>query len=390
MSKPSNGSVRKRKNGRYQARFRLDGHVHTSTHDTRGEASNWLTEMRERHHRGRLRPGLDPTTISLGVALTRYAKEISPAKKNSRKEIGAIKRLLRDEPKLCAIPLSRVMIADLNDFALRRTTKPSKRTGRPVCADTVRNDLAIISNLFTIARVRWGYESLITPVCRGSRPKIGKGRERRVSRVEEAAFYREAADYESDHESTVPIGAVIRFAILTAMRRGEIAALDWSRVDLRVGLVTVVDTKNGSTRSVPLRDEAYEMLFNFGPRDSGSVFGTTSASIGTAFARVKARTNLEGIRFHDLRHEATSRFFEDAAKFKLTDMEIAAITGHKSMAMLRRYTHLRANSIAAKLRSQSVNAQIVNFDCVQDHSDREVRRGLNGRFVIRAALPKPG
>lgn len=387
MSKRSNGSVRRRASGRYQARFRFDGIVHASTHDTRGQALDWLTEMRERHRLGRLRQGLDPTTVTLGAALERYAREISPQKKNARKEISTITRLIRDERALCAIPLGHVLIADLNDYVRRRTSEPSKRTGKTVKDDTVRNDLAVISHLFTVARARWGYEGLINPVCPGLRPKPGRGRDRRVTPAEEALLYGAATVYQSDHEATVPIGLIIRFAILTAMRRSEIAALDWKHMNWGQRLVTAMDTKNGTTRCVPLLDEAYELLLSLGPKPSGSIFGTSSASIGTAFHRVKTRCGLHDMRFHDLRHEATSRFMESAAEFGLTESEIAEITGHKSFAMLKRYTHLLAARIAVKLRRNTMSAQVVQFECLPDPSVPAERRGANGRFVVRPALP---
>ena len=58
------------------------------------------------------------------------------------------------------------------------------------------------------------------------------------------------------------------------------------------------------------------------------------------------RAELQGLHFHDLRHEATSRFFE----LGLNVVEVAAITGHRDLKMLQRYTHLRAADLAWKLQ----------------------------------------
>ncbi len=57
------------------------------------------------------------------------------------------------------------------------------------------------------------------------------------------------------------------------------------------------------------------------------------------------RAEIEDLRFHDLRHEATSRFFEKG----LREMQVAAITGHKTLQMLKRYTHLKAEALAKLL-----------------------------------------
>ncbi len=68
-------------------------------------------------------------------------------------------------------------------------------------------------------------------------------------------------------------------------------------------------------------------------------------NVSQAFSRACLRHGIEGLRFHDLRHEATSRFFENG----LNIMEVSLITGHRSLAMLNRYNHLTPESLIAKL-----------------------------------------
>jgi integrase len=75
------------------------------------------------------------------------------------------------------------------------------------------------------------------------------------------------------------------------------------------------------------------------------VFGTAYEAIHLSFARACRRAGIQDFRFHDLRHEATSRFFEKG----LNPMQVAAITGHKTLQMLKRYTHLRAEELAKML-----------------------------------------
>ena len=77
----------------------------------------------------------------------------------------------------------------------------------------------------------------------------------------------------------------------------------------------------------------------------GVVWGMRPDSISQAFERVCAATGIEGLTFHDLRHEATSRLFEKG----LNPMQVAAITGHKTLQMLKRYTHLRAEDLVGRL-----------------------------------------
>ena len=82
------------------------------------------------------------------------------------------------------------------------------------------------------------------------------------------------------------------------------------------------------------------------PRNlSGVVFHMSPVALRGLWRRAFGRASIEDLRFHDLRHEATSRFFE----MGLNVMEVASITGHKDLRMLQRYTHLRAEDLARRL-----------------------------------------
>ena len=78
---------------------------------------------------------------------------------------------------------------------------------------------------------------------------------------------------------------------------------------------------------------------------TGKVFPLSPVALRGLWNRVCKRAGISKLMFHDLRHEATSRFFEKG----LNVMEVAAITGHKDLRMLQRYTHLRAEDLAKKL-----------------------------------------
>ncbi len=135
------------------------------------------------------------------------------------------------------------------------------------------------------------------------------------------------------------------FALETAMRRGELLTLEWQDVHVAQGWVHLPDTKNGSPRDVPLSPKDQAILADL-PHDlSGRVFPVHFEALKSAWRRLLGRSGVVGLRFHDLRHEATSRFFEKG----LNVMEVATITGHRDLRMLQRYTHLRAEDLALKL-----------------------------------------
>jgi len=138
---------------------------------------------------------------------------------------------------------------------------------------------------------------------------------------------------------------IIEFALETAMRRGELVDMRWTHVDLAKRILHVPVTKTETPRYIPLSTKAAEILRGLPRRIDGRVFGVRPQSITQAFERACSRAKIVNLTFHDLRHEATSRLFERG----LNPMQVAAITGHKTLQMLKRYTHLRAIDLVALL-----------------------------------------
>lgn len=138
---------------------------------------------------------------------------------------------------------------------------------------------------------------------------------------------------------------VVLLALETAMRRGELLALRWEYVDLKRRVLHLPETKNGTSRNVPLSTQAVAVLEGLPRHISGRVFDTSETAITEGFQRAAKRTCISNFRFHDLRHEATSRLAD-----RLQMHELGKVTGHKSPRMLMRYYHPRAEDLAKKLR----------------------------------------
>jgi integrase len=141
---------------------------------------------------------------------------------------------------------------------------------------------------------------------------------------------------------------VVILAIETAMRRGEILALRWSDVYLSDSYVRLHDSKNGEARDVPLSTRAVQILRDLSTKPvqiSGRVFPISPEALKKAFTRARERAGITNLHFHDLRHEATSRIAERLDNI----LELSAVTGHKTVQMLRRYYHPRATDLAKKL-----------------------------------------
>jgi len=146
--------------------------------------------------------------------------------------------------------------------------------------------------------------------------------------------------------ATPKLQPLIKFALQTAMRREEISKLKWDNIDFNRKTAFLEETKNGESRIVPLSPEALEILKNIPRNISGLIFDLPVKSISGAMYRACKNANIDNFSFHDLRHEATSRLFENT---DLDVMEIKMITGHKSLQMLARYTHLKAHKLVDRL-----------------------------------------
>ncbi len=213
-------------------------------------------------------------------------------------------------------------------------------------ANTIRLELAVISHLFNVARTAWGMESLANPVelARGQRPRLPPGR---VVGDEGDRLMEAAGAYGGE------MSLIIVWAIETAMRRSEIALMRWERVnrEARTLWIPEEEDKNGLGRAVPLSARALAILDSLPQKSQRRVWTMGPSAITRAFGRIAERAGIDEMTFHDLRHEVASRLFEKG----LNQMEASVVTGHKTLQMLKRYTHLRAEDLAAKLDREDPN-----------------------------------
>ncbi|MHB1942441.1 MAG: site-specific integrase, partial [Acidiferrobacteraceae bacterium] len=268
---------------------------------------------------------------TLGEALERYRREVLPDKR-SRRQVETIIRQLSTSRlgRLSLAALTSAEIAKYRDERLRRGAAPQ----------TAKHDLSLLSRLFNVAAKEWGIALPAgNPVAQVRMPRIANARTRRLVDDEEARLLDAAKTYGG------PIPSLIPWAIETAMRRGEIAAMRWEHWDRKARVLLIPETKTGTPRRVPLSSRARQILEALPRRLDGTVWGLRPDSITRAFDRVCQSAGIEGLTFHDLRHEATSRLFEKG----LNPMEVASITGHKTLQMLKRYTHLRAEDLVGRL-----------------------------------------
>jgi integrase len=144
--------------------------------------------------------------------------------------------------------------------------------------------------------------------------------------------------------------SLILFLLVTAARRGEALKLEWKHLNLPGQTAFFKDTKNGRDRSVPVRREAIPLLSAL-PRSAARVFPITVDEIKGAWERICKRAEIADFNLHDLRHTGISEIVEAAflAGTPLTLPALQAITGHRDLASLARYTHVCAGHLAQVL-----------------------------------------
>lgn len=346
--------------GNWRAEIVRKGYPRQSrTFDSKAEAEAWAAVMESEMARGVFVDRTEAENTTLEEALDRYLLEVVPKKKGADQERVRIEAWKRDP--LAQRSLASIRGADMaawRDKRLSERRQPQKEGGEPgdrISPSTVRRELNMISHLFTIAIKEWGMESLTNPIEKIKMPAPAKARDRRLEGDEEAKLL------DGCDRGPKWLGPMVRLALETGMRQGELLALGWEHVDHDRKTAHLVDTKNGESRNVPLSSKAIATLRKMaGLKDDadsqkpkvtkllkGSLFSIKTMAVVHAFQRACARAEppIIGLTFHDLRHEATSRLFEKG----LAVEEVRAITGHKTLAMLMRYTHLRAEDLAKKL-----------------------------------------
>ena len=343
-------SIYKRGPYQWQALIRRKGfETQARVFNTKAEAESWANVTESEMIRGVFISRKESENTTLSEALDRYEQEVSLKKKGYSKEKDKIDHWRKSS--LGALFLATIRSSDLSKWRDDRLKRSSPAT--------VNRLLNLLSHVFTVAIQDWGMGGLVNPVPSVGRPKNPLPRERRLLPGE--------LDRILAATGSPSIGDVIRFAIETGMRRGEISHTKWEHVDLKKKVLLVPETKTGEPRRIPLSTEAIRVLSNLPRRLDGMVWSYDEKGLGITRvfqeAVKRARTAYEqesadkkekpdpaflvNLTFHDLRHEATSRFFE-GGRFNV--MEVAAITGHKTLQMLKRYTHLRAEDLAERMK----------------------------------------
>ena len=306
-------SIRRRGKG-YQVQVRRVGSKPVSrTFTLKADAARWARQTEIDAENGYEGNHL-PDSVTLRTLLERYAQHHAPHLK-SQKQTESLIKLMID--RLGNVPVKSIdnpLLAQYRDNRLS-----------VVSSQTVRKEIDIVRRVIRLAGEEWGL-GLPYGVPSVRMPRQPGGRERRLTCTE-------LDEIETHLSETMKLA--VRIALVTGMRRGEIAKIKASDL-LRAGCSLVVpEAKNDKRRVVPLPEPTCTLLYEhlILNRDR---FGVRADSITQAFIRACREASISDLRFHDLRHEAITRMFEAG----LSVPRVSAISGHSDYRMLARYTHL--------------------------------------------------
>ena len=338
-------TFRRRASGYVQAIVRRKGWpVESKSFRTKAEAEMWARDVENKMDRGVFVSTSDAEQMTFSDLVKRFRTEFAPhhyrvrdGNETWRFQCERLESWFGDY-SLAAI--DQQLVAKFRDERLAGTSNRAA-----VAESSVRKEIYMLSKILGFGEKECGITlPRGNPVDKIRKPKDSKSRDRRLTADEWAKVEQECK------KSRNPwLAAALTFAVETATRQGEMLSLEWRRIDKERRLALLLDPdkiKTAEPRAVPLSSRALAALEGL-PRDlKGKVFPVERLTLTRAFERACARAGVVDYRWHDLRHEALSRLAE---RGDFSVLELAAVSGHKTLQMLKRYTHLQATKLAEKM-----------------------------------------
>lgn len=341
------GTIVKTKEGAWRAQVRRKGKYASSTFRVKSLAYEWVVETERLIDLGgepsRNRSGKART---IGDLIDLHISDLQEVKKPLRRSKRAVLHALNAE-------LGSVRVFRLDRALLIKYGKKRAQQGAgPV---TLSVDLSYLRTILTHAAAIHGI-TVDTEAVRLARAALNRlglvGRSRERDRRPTPDEIDTLLTYFDSRPTIISIARIVKFAIATAMRQEDICKIEWSDVDFARRIVTIRDRKDprhkvGNHQKVPLLNltgfDAWQLLLEqkILTGGKGRCFPYNPKSVGTAFRRGRNAIGADDLRFHDLRHEATSRLFEAGLPIE----RVALVTGHKDWKMLRRYTNLKPKDL---------------------------------------------
>ena len=332
----------------YRAKIRLKGHATAhATFARLTDAKRWVQATEAAIREGRHFKTSEAKRHTIGDMVDRYLKEVAPQR--PKNIANTTRHLLWWKLKIGSLVLSDVGTALIVEHRGDLLNQPTGK-GKLRSNATVLRYLASLSHAYTIAMKDWAWVE-DNPVLKISKPRAARGRERFLSDDE-----RDALLVACRASTSRFLYAAVILAISTGMRRGEMMAMQWNRVDLQRGQILLTATKNDTSRAIPLSGLALRQLTELSKvrrLDTDLVFYGNDpkkpVDLTKPWRTAMEKADLKEFRFHDLRHTAASYLAMNGA----TTVEIAAVLGHKTLQMVKRYSHLASSHTSTVVASMN-------------------------------------
>jgi len=336
--------------GKWRAQVRRTGFYKATTFTLKRDAEAWAREV-ERQAEHLTAGGFAPVPKAATVAdlIDEYIKGHEAT--YGKTKTATLAMLKREIGKVRLTAMSAVTLRDFID----------RRAAAGAGGVTIAADLSFFSAVLKWARHarqldipdRLALEARESLKHRGLQTR-GREREREPT---DAELVRLFAHWAGKPRQRIDMALLCRFALATGMRLGEVCGLLVQDIDHEARTVVIRDRKDprrklGNNQTVPLLPDAWAIATKLiDGRDYGLLFAVRAASASTAFSRACADLDppILDLHFHDLRHRATAQFF----RMGLDIPRVALLTGHKTWAMLRRYTDIKPADVHAAVKAKA-------------------------------------
>ena len=321
------------RHGRWQARVQRKGQQPVSkSFKSKEDAQRWARQIESEIDRG--------SYVSLALAgrtlfkeiIQRFIDEVTSKSRSTKEDRYRLNAMMRHWiGNLTMIQLTPTKIAQYRDERLKN-----------ISAGAVIRELSYISSIVNHSRREWGI-NITNPIPYVKKPPTPEGRNRILNEEELSRLFKACEPRVKN--GNIWVLPVVKFALASGMRRGEILNLNWHEVDFSKQLAYLPLTKNGYSRTVPLSTEAMSILRSLPRNIDGRVFPINGPNLSKIFDKARKLAKIDDFHFHDLRHMGITRL-----ALKVPNViELSLISGHRSLRMLQRYYHPNPVDLAQKL-----------------------------------------
>lgn len=343
-----------RESGWWQAKVRRKGFpAQSKTFPTKSAAKDWANKIEAKIAEGVFVSASDAERTTLGDLIDRFITDYAEKPENYKQRVDK-KEAWRFQLQHLKNALGQYSLAVIDQKLIKKYRNDRGNTlwrGEKIKDSTIRKEIFMLSKLFSYAEK----EENITlprgnPVEKISKPSEGKARDRRLTKDEMKKLLAECKA-----SRNIYLLPAVELAIELAMRQGEILALEWKDVDLGRSIATIRESKNDNDevqgRIVPLTPRANNIFKTLLRKieNKTKVIPVQRMTLYHVFHAAVVRAGIKDFTFHDLRHESLSRLSE---RGDFSMLEMAAVSGHRTLQMLKRYNHQDAERLAKKLKSK--------------------------------------